>query len=298
MKTAKKSQREERRPVQEVETSPIQGIAEPGPEPGPQSIIRPVNGTTTVGRSLPRGPVEGFENMGAEDVTQPRLMLTQNGTPQRKEENDNYIKGLKEGDFFNSVTGENYGKKICITPIMFFKQNILFQDIDEGGGLLCRAVDAKHGVGTPGGNCATCPKMAWVDNEPPECMLYHNYAALVIPDKGAPNLDALVIVSMKSTNIKMAKDWNALMRMRLDENKQQLQMWRGIYDLESQYRQEGKYSWYVAVPKNAGMHKLGSPAGQSCHDAYLAVREMYAAGKLIFEAETLNADAENFDRSM
>jgi hypothetical protein len=272
---------------------------QPGPTPPAETaaIDRPAQ--TALARPASRGPVEGFENMGAEDVTQPRLMLTQNGTPQRKEENDNYIEGLKEGDFFNSVTGEIYGKKVRITPVMFFKQNLLFQDIDEGGGLLCRAVDARHGVGTPGGDCATCPKMQWIDNEPPECMLYHNYAALVIPDKGAPNLDALVIVSMKSTNIKMAKDWNSLMRMRQDENHNQLPMWRGIYELESQFRQEGKYSWYVAVPKNAGMHKAGlNAAYNSCHDAYLAVREMYAAGKLMFEAETLAADAESFDRSM
>lgn len=236
---------------------------------------------TQLSKPLPRqGPVEGFENMDSNDVTQPRLMLAQSMTPQRKKDDPKYIKGLEEGHFFNSVTNEIYGESVKITPVMFFKQNLLLGPIDDGGGLLCRATDGKNGVGTPGGFCATCPKQAWIDNKPPECTLYHNYAALVIPESGIVTLDCLVIVSMKSTNLKLAKDWNSLMRLRQDENHQALPMWRGIYELEAQSRTEGKYSWYVAVPKNAGMHKVNSPAGEACRSGYLAVREMYAAGKL------------------
>lgn len=270
-----------------------------GPIPPPADETA-IERAAPVAITRPRsGPVEGFENMDAGDVTQPRLMLAQSMTPQRKEEDEKYIPGLKEGYFFNSVTKKIYGKKVKITPVMFFKQNIYFQDIDDGGGLLCRAVDAKHGEGTPGGECAKCPKMEWKNNEPPECTLYHNYAALVIPEDGKPTLDCLVIVSMKSTNLKLAKDWNSLMRLRQDERThEQLPMWRGIYELKSESRQENKYSWYVAVPENAGVHKEGSAAGEACRSAYLAVREMYAAGKLMFEAETVEADPENFDRSM
>lgn len=248
---------------------------------------------TSIARMQPRqGPVEGFENMDAADVTQPRLMLAQSMTPQRQKDDEKCIKGLEEGQFFNSVTGEVYGAKVMITPVMFFKQNLLLGDIDEGGGLLCRAVDGKHGVGDPGGLCVKCPKMQWINNEPPECNLYHNYAALVIPKSGQMSLDCLVIVSMKSTNLKLAKDWNSLMRLRLDENKEQLPMYRGIYELEAQRRSEGKYAWYVAVPKNAGMHKKDSQAGSSCRDAYLAVREMYAAGKLGVEPEHMEEPRE------
>jgi hypothetical protein len=236
------------------------------------------------------GPVEGFENMGAEDVTQPRLMLAQSGTPQKKKDDPRYIKGLEEGMFFNSVTGEIYGEKVKITPVMFFKQHLLFQPMDDGGGLLCRAVDAKHGVGDPGGPCAKCPKLQWIDNEPPECSLYHNYAAIVIPPSGIVSMDCLVIASMKSTNLKLAKDWNSLMRLRVDEAGFQLPMWRGVYTLESEHRSEKKYSWYVSVPKNAGVHAAGSQAGEACRSGYMAVREMYAAGKLLFDVEEITQD--------
>lgn len=256
--------------------------------PAKKDAIEQQGTATQITTPLPHsGPVEGFENMGTEDVTQPRLMLAQSMTPQRKKDDPKYIKGLEEGDFFNSVTNQVYGSKVKITPVMFFKQNLLLDDIDSGGGLLCRATDGKHGVGAPGGVCAACPKMQWLNNEPPECTLFHNYAALVIPDNGQVTLDCLVIVSMKSTNLKLAKDWNSLMRLRQDENRQQLPMWRGIYELESQSRQAGKYSWYVAVPKNAGMHKDGSAASEACRGGYMAVREMYAAGKLAFEVEDL-----------
>jgi hypothetical protein len=255
------------------------------------TIVLQAEEVVAITAPLPRTwPVEGFENMGSEDVTQPRLMLAQSMTPQRKKEDPKYIKGLEEGQFFNSVTEEVYGEKVKISPVMFFKQNLLLGDIDEGGGLLCRATDGKHGVGVPGGECSKCPKLQWLNDSPPECTLFHNYAALVIPPSGVVSLDCLVIVSMKSTNLKLAKDWNSLMRLRQDENRQQLPMYRGIYELESQSRSEGKYSWYVAVPKNAGMHKLGSAAGEACRSGYMAVREMYAAGKLAFEVETLADD--------
>lgn len=227
------------------------------------------------------GPVDGFENMGPEDVTQPRLMLAQSMTPQTKRKDHKYIDGLQEGMFFNSVTGEIYGEKVKVTPIMFFKANLLFRDMKAGGGLLCRANDARRGVGDPGGECAKCPKLQWLNNsEPPECTLYHNYAALVIPKSGHLTLESLVIVSMKSSNLKLAKDWNSLMRLRQDENKQQLPMWRGVYELESQPRSNDTGSWHVAVPKNSGMHAPKDSAFSICQDAYLAVREMYAQGKL------------------
>lgn len=236
--------------------------------------------------AMPRsGPVEGFENMGPEDVNQPRLMLAQSNTPQAKRKDAKYIQGLAEGMFFNSVTSQIYGEKVKLTPIMFFKSNLLFRDMDEGGGLLCRANDAMHGVGDPGGLCAKCPKFMWADNEPPECTAYFNYAALVIPDKGPLSLESLVIVSMKSTNLKLAKDWNSLMRLRQDERKQQLPMWRGIYTLQSEPRHEAQYSWHVAVPQNTGMHALGSPLGAICQDAYLTVRQMYAQRKLVVVIE-------------
>jgi hypothetical protein len=254
-------------------------------------LAAPAAEVVAITKSIPRsGPIEGFELMTQEDVTQPRLMLAQSMTPQRKKEDPKYIKGLEEGMFFNSVTGEIYGPKVKISPVMFFKQNILLGDIDEGGGLLCRAVDGKHGVGEPGGVCTQCPKQQWLNNEPPECTLLHNYAALIIPANGQVSFDCLVVVSMKSTNLKLARDWNSLMRLRQGEDRQPLPMWRGIYELESQSRSEGKYSWYVAVPKNAGVHKEGSPAGEACRAGYLMVREMYAQGRLAVEPEVLTRE--------
>ncbi len=225
-------------------------------------------------------------------MTQPRLMLAQSVTPQTKKKDSKYIQGLEEGQFFNSVTGEVYGESVKLTPIMFFKANLLFRDMKQGGGLLCRANDARHGVGDPGGECAKCPKLQWANNQPPECTLYHNYAALIIPEKGKLSLESLVIVSLKSSNLKLAKDWNALMRLRQDESGQQLAMYRGIYELESQPRSNDAGSWHVAVPKNAGLHAHNSPHEAICRDAYLAVREMYAAGKLEFAIEEPGATEE------
>jgi hypothetical protein len=161
--------------------------------------------------------------MENKDVTLPRLSLCQAMSPQKqKSKPDQYIPGLAEGQFFNSLNHTIYGTEVHIIPLFFYKSRIWFKDINQGGGIICQAPDGKACQLNSGGPCL---HMKWGPNgEPPECTEFFNYPSLLLKENG--DLE-LVVVSLKATGMKAAKSWNSMMRMR------QADMFSGIYKVTS-----------------------------------------------------------------
>lgn len=191
------------------------------PQQSTQLATRPGGPPTRAGAAdvpdylRPQGrALQGGENVDQNDILIPRLALCQSGTPQRKKSDPRFVPGLQEGDFFNSVSGKNYGNKVWLIPAFFFRTRLRFRALEEGGGILCQAQDGKHGVGDPGGDCLRCPLSAWKNNEPPECTEFKNFAAILVPESGMPTLEDAIVVSWKVTAIKAAKKLNTLLRMR------------------------------------------------------------------------------------
>jgi hypothetical protein len=157
----------------------------------------------------PRG-LEGFEQS---DLTLPRLSLCQSGSPQRKKQNAKYIAGLEEGEFFNSITGTRYGTEVLFVPFFWYKSRIKFIDFEEGGGIDCQSFNGKTGGKHSPASCAECPFSQFQDDNAPECDLIYNYPGYVIHDG---KLDTAVL-SLKSTGIKVAKQFNSLMSLKGDD---------------------------------------------------------------------------------
>jgi hypothetical protein len=226
-------------------------------------------------------PVEGFENMEAADLAKPRLALCQSMTPQRKKTDAKYIQGLEEGDFFNTITGERFGPEVTVVPLLFYKSRILFRDIDEGGGMLCQSQDAVTGVGEPGGECASCPMAQFGEKgEAPQCTNFFNYPALVVPAKGPVGPEHLVVLSLKSTGLKAAKDWNSKMRLRMDkQTRRTLPMFRGLYRLSAvEQKNSAGQQWHGVRVENAG--EVSAENAAIARDAYESVRDLYRSGRL------------------
>ena len=74
-------------------------------------------GDKYVKRSIIYDEVEGqgFENMGADKYSVPRLKIAQPTSGVLTEDNTK----VKVGDFYNSVTGESYGSEIEVIPVYF-----------------------------------------------------------------------------------------------------------------------------------------------------------------------------------
>lgn len=226
-----------------------------------------------------QGQAAGLENMDRQDVTLPRLGLCQSMSPQRIKSDPKFIAGLEEGNFFNTITQENYGNKVRIIPLLFYKTRLRFRSFDDGGGLLCQSPDSLIGIGDPGGNCLRCPFQMFKDNAPPECTLLFNYASLVVGKDGTVNPGSLVVDSFKSSGLSTARDWNSLIRLR------QVDMFAGIYEIESADKKEDKYTWKVQIVKPAGW--VSKETYVRAKEAYQAMAELQKEGRLRHDVEDL-----------
>ena len=240
-------------------------------------------------RRAPGQRPAGFQNMDRSDWTLPRLGLCQSNSPQRSEGDAKHVEGLKDGQFFNSITQTVYGKSVKIVPLMFFKSRIRFRAMDEGGGILCRSDDGKTGIGDPGGNCEKCLMSQFSQGEnkntvPPECDHFYNYAVLVIPPDGEPlGPDSLAVMSLKSTGLKTAREFNALLRLKNTD------FFAGVYEVSSAVQKnQAKQSWFTHVIKSAGW--VSEAQLTIAKAVYESVSQAHTEGRLKVDAEDIAAD--------
>jgi len=232
-------------------------------------------------------PPAGLENLERQDMTLPRLGLCQALSPQRSESDPKYIEGLRDGQYFNTITKEIYGKQVQLVPLLFYKTRILFGAMDDGGGLRCQSPDNLVGIGEPGGTCIKCPFAQFGSSRGGEgkgtaCNQFFNYAALVVKD-GAVSQEQLLVFSLKSSGLKVAKDWNALIRIR------NLDIFAGIYELTSVERKNEVGRWYEPVINPAG--NVSREVYEAAKLAYGAVGELSRAGRLRSDVSDLNPEA-------
>jgi hypothetical protein len=137
----------------------------------------------------------GKDNFDSGDMLIPRLALAQAMTPQLKRTNENYNPELREGQFFNSVTGEIYGERVTVVPLHFFKQYIEFGED--------RSIIKIY----ENGEIPPITHLAFNDGVKPRATEFKNRMSLLINEEG--NITPIV-VSFKSTGLKAAKKWNYL----------------------------------------------------------------------------------------
>lgn len=79
---------------------------------------------------------KGLENMRAEDMATPRLILMQALSKELLKNN-----ALSAGDFFHSATEEIFSEPLLVTPIYYDRRYLLWNPRDSGGGILARSDD-------------------------------------------------------------------------------------------------------------------------------------------------------------
>lgn len=247
-------------------------------------------------RRKPGVGAAGFDEVEQGDLTLPRLGLCQALNPQRDESDPKYIEGLQEGEYFNSLTGENYGSEVKIVPLLFYKNRIFFRDKNAGGGMLCRSEDMKHGSvkrdnydeGTYGGDCSTCAMNQFGSarngkGKGKACTEFYNFPSLVVVD-GTVRPENLAVASLKSSNVPAAKDWLAKMRLR------QIDMFGGIYELSSKKKKFTEGSAFITLVEPAGNVTLEMYQGaKQAHEAMASLRRQ---GRLQVDIDDLNESDE------
>ena len=204
-----------------------------------------------------KGSHEGREDMEREDIILPRLAICQAMSEERSKSSPKFIEGLEEGDIFNTLTQQIYGREIEIIPLAMYKTAIRFTPMEEGGGIECMSPDAK--TCQKYGTCQ-CGSGFWSEDNkgnrvPPPCTKIVNYLAY------CPSTDEVAILGMKITSMDTARRFNSLM------NAKSAPTWAGKYlisTLEDMNDQKQRYFIYAVrnngwtppdlVSKVRGMH--------------------------------------------
>ena len=167
----------------------------------------------------------GRENVEKDDVLIPRLSVAQEGmSPQMKKKNENYNPDLEDGDIFDSLSGEIYGKEVTVIPLFFFKNFIKFRPQAEGGGVLAQ-YSSKSEV--------PMKELAWVDGVKPATTEFKNRMCIINSKNGIKP----IVVSFKSSGIKCAKKWEYLI------GETNMDAFARAYHLRSITMTRGEQSW-------------------------------------------------------
>jgi hypothetical protein len=181
----------------------------------------------------------GQTALDAGDFVPPRVKICQQMSQEVAD------KKAAAGEFFNTLTGENYGTELKFIPIQPFKQRIFLVREEkraiieaatgisvEGQGLACRSYDMVHGTGTPGGECAECPLAVWVERQPPYCTETYNVAALT-------ELGELVFLGFQKSSAKVGKNLFSMLRLSMQAP------WSRVYSVKSRQTKNALGNFYV-----------------------------------------------------
>lgn len=151
----------------------------------------------------------GFENTTAADFSVPFLSVLQDGSPQVKENKEEYIEGAKPGMFFNTVTLELMSAPVFFIPCYTEHMYVEWKPRDSGGGF----VDT-HGLDSPAAKWAKANcKFGKFKTEPGNDLVETFYVyGMILPSVDALEGKEMLVLAFTSTKISRYKKAMSLMR--------------------------------------------------------------------------------------
>lgn len=185
--------------------------------------------------------LDGFEQINGETMSVPFLRLIQKLSPQIDKKKPEYIEGAVEGDFFNTVTKEVYGQELALIVLRF--ERIYIEWKPNRGGFVgyhspedAERIATKRDFGK------------WQTEKGNE--LQENYVYMVI--LGGHEKEGPMILSLSSSGIKTAREWNRLMVTHIMSNGQKAKPYYLMWQVNAKYKENEKGSWYSPIPKFMG----------------------------------------------
>jgi len=208
---------------------------------------------------LKANDARGTEHITKDDLQMPRIGLAQPLSPQMVESSSKYIAGLKQGEMFNSLTGQNYGKgPIYFTVVRADRpRGVEFFPLEEGGGIKDLNVPLND------------PRLMFGPRgEKPTAVKFYDFIALRVD----PATEAFepVALSLKGSAVSVAKALNSLMKFRGGPS------FAGLYELTSRMETSKKgFTYAVYIVKNAGVTLKGGLPGWVNETLYEQAQAFY-----------------------
>jgi hypothetical protein len=186
--------------------------------------------------------LQGFQNMDQQDLALPFLRILGQLSPQVNKRDAKYIDSAEAGMIYNTVTNELYNgeKGINVIPCHYKREYVEWQDRGEGGG----APVAIHSASSSIIQETTRDSMGkdrlkngnYLENTA-------SYYVMVCKDKGAET----ALITMKSTQLKVSRNWNSMMNGLKLQGKNGLftpPIFSHIYTLKTVQQSNDKGTWF------------------------------------------------------
>lgn len=178
----------------------------------------------------------GFEDADKDAYAIPFLRILQQNSPQCNEDEESYIEGAKAGMFFNTVTGELYGKELIIIPVHYGRDFIEW--LPNRGGF----------VTSHGNNPIILDRVVEVDDKNNSLLDNGN----VIQDTRNHYVliedhieDGPIIMSLSSTGIKHSRKWMTLMQsLKIPGTGKTAPMFAGRWKINTVLNENDEGKWY------------------------------------------------------
>jgi hypothetical protein len=181
---------------------------------------------------------EGSQGLGADDVRPPRLTLAQSGSPQVKKGDPARIEGLEEGHLFNNLTRQIYGDKVRVVVVKFLEKRAMeFWPKDSGQ---TGVKDFDVALDDPRLEFTTDPKTG--KRTKPTATLFFDYLVYL------PDTDELVTMSLKNSQLKVAKDINTYIKGDIKVGGQTIKnppAWFNTFTLQTASKSDNVNRWSI-----------------------------------------------------
>ena len=182
-----------------------------------------------------KGTGAGNENVTAKDLTIPRLQIIQDLSPELDADNaERFIVEAVKGNIFNTLTRDCFDS-VKVVNVFYRMEYNVFVDRKRGGGFRGTYQNMPDAVAAV--NAADHPEdLQIIDTGV--------HFVLILDDAGNPVGEAAI--PMKSTQLKVSRNWNSLIRMRGDN----LDRWAGVWQLATikQKNDKGNYHNFNVSP--------------------------------------------------
>ena len=200
---------------------------------------------------------QGSQNISQEDLALPFLKVLGQLSPEVNKRDGKYVEGAEPGKILNSVTKELFDE-ISVVPCHYTRQYIEWQD--RGAGSISAPV-AIHEIGSD--IISTTKRDAGFKDRLPNGNYLENTANHFVLQLGVSPTTALI--SMKSTQLKVSRNWNSMMMGLKLQGKNGLftpPTYSHIYKLSTVQLSNDKGTWFgwdvakVGPIEDAGIYNM------------------------------------------
>ena len=181
----------------------------------------------------------GMEQMSTDDFAMPFLRVLGQLSPETNKRDAKYVEGAEPGMIFNTVTKQAYDgeKGLNIVPCFYKREYVEWQDRGEGTG----APVAIHSVDS--GIIKQATRGADYKDRLPSGNYLENTASYFVMTEDLQQ----VLITMKSTQLKVSRSWNSMMNTIKLKGKNGLftpASYSHVYNLSTVQQSNDKGTWF------------------------------------------------------